>query len=87
MPYAANQRQGLPIGSGVTEAACKTIFGARFKQSGMRWKEEHAQHVLHLRLILKSQIWDAVRRAALADYTPPETATPPPSPAPRRRTR
>lgn len=78
MLYAANKRQGLPIGSGVTEAACKTIFGARFKQSGMRWKEQHAQHILHLRLILKSQIWDAVRSAALADYTPPETATPTP---------
>ena len=27
-----------PIGSGVTEAACKTIFTQRFKRSGMKWK-------------------------------------------------
>jgi hypothetical protein len=44
MPNAANQRQGQPLGSGVTEAACKTIFGARFQRSGRRWKEPHAQH-------------------------------------------
>ena len=80
MNYAACKRQALPIGSGVTEAACKTIFGARFKQSGMRWKEQHAQHILHLRLILKSQLWDAVRTAALSDYTPPKTLDPTPIP-------
>jgi hypothetical protein len=46
----------LPIGSGVTEAACKMIFGYRFKQSGMRWKGEQGQRVLELRVILKSGV-------------------------------
>jgi hypothetical protein len=66
MNYAAYQRVRLAIGSGVTEAACKTIFGYRFKQSGMRWKEEHGQHILDLRLILKSSLWPRVRQRWLA---------------------
>ncbi len=37
MAYASYRRQGLPIGSGVTEAACKTVFTQRLKRSGMRW--------------------------------------------------
>jgi hypothetical protein len=37
MQYAAYRNQGLPIGSGVTEAACKTVFTQRLKLSGMRW--------------------------------------------------
>jgi hypothetical protein len=87
MDYAACQRLKLPIGSGVTEAACKTIFGARFKQSGMRWGDEHSRHILHLRLIHKSKLWDAIRTAALAAYTPPKTLNPTPNfpTAPQKR--
>ena len=61
MNYAENRRRKLPIGSGVTEAACKTIFGHRFKQSGMRWWGGQGQHVLDLRMILKSGVWNSVR--------------------------
>ncbi len=70
MDYAGYRRVGLPIGSGVTEAACKTIFNYRFKQSGMRWHKQTGQHVLDLRLILKSRVWDSVRDAWLDDFTP-----------------
>ena len=76
MDYAGARRRGLPIGSGVTEAACKTIFGYRFKQSGMRWKRDHGQHVLDLRVVLKSGVWDTCRSGWLASYTPVETVTP-----------
>lgn len=76
MDYAGARGRGLPIGSGVTEAACKTIFGHRFKQSGMRWTREHGQHVLDLRVVLKSGVWDTCRSAWLAHYTPVETVTP-----------
>lgn len=76
MDYAGARRRGLPIGSGVTEAACKTIFGYRFKQSGMRWKREQGQHVLDLRVILKSGIWDVCRTQWLAATKPIEVVTP-----------
>jgi hypothetical protein len=77
MNYAAHQRVRLAIGSGVTEAACKTIFGYRFKQSGMRWKKDHGQHILDLRLILKSNLWSVVRRRWLATHATCEPANRP----------
>ena len=38
LDYVGYRRDHLPIGSGVTEAACKTVFTQRLKQSGMTWK-------------------------------------------------
>ncbi len=38
LDYVRYRRDHLPIGSGVTEAACKTVFTQRLKQSGMTWK-------------------------------------------------
>ena len=35
MRYAEAQAQNLPIGSGVVEAACKTLATQRMKRSGM----------------------------------------------------
>lgn len=49
MKYAAYQKQGYPIGSGVTEAACKVVAKQRLNQSGMRWNVEPVQHMLLLR--------------------------------------
>lgn len=37
MKYASLVERGLPIGSGVVEAACKTLVAQRLKLSGMRW--------------------------------------------------
>jgi hypothetical protein len=51
MRYANNVEQNLPIGSGVTEAACKLIVKQRLGGSGMRWKEEGAAAVLSLRCL------------------------------------
>ncbi len=65
MDYTGYRRVQLPIGSGVTEAACKTIFGYRFKQSGMRWNCETGQQGLDLRVILKSNIWTRLRTSWL----------------------
>jgi hypothetical protein len=66
MDYAAYRRRGLPIGSGVTEAACKTVFTQRFKRSGMRWHRDTGQVILDLRLINLSGIWDEAFAADLA---------------------
>lgn len=59
MHYADYRRKGFPIGSGVVEAACKTLVGQRFKRAGMRWSVEGGQNILNLRAIILSKRWDA----------------------------
>jgi hypothetical protein len=39
MRYPRYRAAHLPIGSGVTEAACKTLVKQRLCRSGMRWRE------------------------------------------------
>lgn len=65
MQYHEYKKQHLPIGSGITEAACKTIFTQRLKLSGMRWSKAGAQVILDLRVVLLSGIWDKVYRHVL----------------------
>ena len=43
MNYAQHVEEKLPIGSGVTEAACKTLVKQRLCGSGMRWKNKGAK--------------------------------------------
>lgn len=66
MDYADYRRRYLPIGSGVTEAACKTVFTQRFKRSGMKWKLEGGAPILALRVIDLSGVWDTAQTAMLA---------------------
>ena len=54
MDYAVYTAMGSPIGSGVTEAACKTLVKLRLASSGMRWTRSGAQTVLTLRALLLS---------------------------------
>jgi hypothetical protein len=63
--YHAYQLRHLPIGSGVTEACCKTVVTQRMKQSGMTWKIEGGQTVMDLRVIYLSGIWGDVYAAHL----------------------
>jgi hypothetical protein len=65
MNYREYARLGMPLGSGVTEAACKTVFTQRFKASGMSWGVASGQVILDLRLIRLSGVWDKVHRAYL----------------------
>ena len=59
MNYAHYRTQRFPIGSGVTEAACKTLVKQRLCCSGMKWKEKGASIVLSLRaLVLTQTRWD-----------------------------
>lgn len=51
MNYAECIEKGLPIGSGITEAACKVIVKERLCCSGMMWKESGAQAVLDIRCL------------------------------------
>ena len=45
----------MPIGSGVTEAVCKTLIKQRLCQSGMKWKNRGIAMVLRLRALLCTQ--------------------------------
>lgn len=49
MKYKKMIDMNAPIGSGVTEAACKVIVKERMCKAGMRWKKDGAQMVLKLR--------------------------------------
>ena len=67
MNYAARVTANDPIGSGVTEAACKVIVKQRLCGSGMRWREEGAAAVLSLRCVTYTperweQFWSKVDR-------------------------
>ena len=58
MDYAGYQARGLPIGSGVVEAACKTLATQRLKCSGMSWRDGK-QAILTIRSLQQSQRWAA----------------------------
>lgn len=65
MNYAQHIEEKLPIGSGVTEAACKTLVKQRLCGSGMRWKNKGAKVVLSLRALVQTtnrwqQFWDKI---------------------------
>lgn len=68
MRYKTFRQNGYFIGSGVVEAACKTVVGKRIKQSGMFWSVDGANHVLAFRSALLSsrfdQLWGQIRNAA-----------------------
>jgi hypothetical protein len=55
MRYAHFREQGLFIGSGIIEAACRSVIGQRLKQSGMEWSLRGANAIISLRCILKSR--------------------------------
>lgn len=65
MRYATFIADGLPIGSGPVEAACKTVVENRLKRSGMRWSIAGGQHILNLRCPIKSGRWEQAWAAYL----------------------
>jgi len=75
MRYAGWARRKLPIGSGVTEAACKTMVTQRLKRSGMRWRHEGGQAILTLRGWAQSDRFDR-GWAILAETYKQEVALP-----------
>ena len=85
MRYAEYRAVGVPLGSGVTEAACKTIYTQRLKLSGMRWESTGAQAVLNLRALLLSGVWDQAYQRVLAEVSEAKvrTQSPPLDPCPK----
>ena len=74
MQYGSFRQAGYFIGSGVVEAGCKTVIGARCKQSGMFWSESGAENILAFRCIHASrrldQFWQHHFDAAAAQNDP-----------------
>ena len=58
LDYAEYQARGLPIGSGIVEAACKTLATQRLKRSGMSWRDGK-QAILTVRSLQQSNRWAA----------------------------
>ena len=73
MRYAAYRQANLPIGSGVVEAACKTLVSSRLKRSGMRWGIAGGQAVLTLRSVMQSDRWERAWFLLRNDFRKPVT--------------
>lgn len=61
MDYPTYRAKGWAIGSGPVESACKTVIGKRMKGGGMRWGEDGADEMSHLRALFCSgeRQWEA----------------------------
>jgi hypothetical protein len=68
MRYAQWKREGYMIGSGVVEAACKTLVSQRLKLSGMRWGTHGAQAILTMRGWDQSERFDEAWAMVAATY-------------------
>jgi hypothetical protein len=69
MKYTEAIRRNYPIGTGITEAAAKTIVGTRMKRAGARFSQHGGQTVMTFRAALLSNRFDALHRELLATYT------------------
>jgi len=67
MRYARRKRNGLPIGSGATEGACKSLVAMRCKRGGQRWFESGLAPCLSLRALhLSDRLRPAFDRIGVA---------------------
>lgn len=62
--YPAFQAKGWQIGSGPTEATCKTLT-ARLKGSGKRWDSDNAEAIMALEALTQSGQWEEYWRTQL----------------------
>jgi Uncharacterised protein family (UPF0236) len=58
MRYPVFRAKGMHIGSGIAEAACKTVVSTRAKRSGMRWTPDGLDAVLALRTSVLNLSYD-----------------------------
>ncbi len=68
MRYPSFRAQGMHVGSGIAEAACKVVVSTRAKRSGMRWTPAGLDAILALRTAVLNgsfdQRWQELREAA-----------------------
>ncbi len=77
MRYAQASEQELPIGSGVVEAACKTLVTERMKRSGMRWRHQGGQAILTFRGWVQSGRFETAWRLISESYSATVQLPPP----------
>ena len=74
MRYARLRAVGLPVGSGVTEGACKSVIKMRTNGSGQRWRPKGLEAVLMLRSVDMSdrlpRFWANFARGYRRDVVP-----------------
>ena len=58
MQYQDYLANGWPIASGVIEGACRHLVKDRCELSGMRWTQDGAESLLHLRAVAENDDWD-----------------------------
>ncbi len=68
MRYTSFARRRMPIGSGIVEAACKTLVTQRLKRSGMRWRHPGGQAILTLLALEQSGRFDRAWKILAATY-------------------
>ena len=71
MRYRNLGKQGVAIGSGVVEAARKTLVTQRLKRSGMRWRINGGQAVFTVSAPIESQRFDGAWDALTVDIDKP----------------
>lgn len=60
MRYPVFRAQGMHLGSGIAEAACKTIVSTRAKRSGMRWTPQGIDALLPVRTAVLNRAYDSL---------------------------
>ena len=80
MQYAQALKSNYLIGSGVTEAACKTLVTQRMKCAGVRWNINGGQGVLTACSLIQSEQfdkgWDVLSKTYIEQITLPENVIP-----------
>ena len=61
LDYPTFRQRGFDVGSGPTEAFCKTLT-ARLKGSGMKWDLPNAEAMMALAAIEQSNLWESYWR-------------------------
>lgn len=62
MDYAYYREQGWMIGSGPIESAHRTVLQVRMKRSGQRWANHGCDNLIKLRLIMKNNQQEVIRK-------------------------
>jgi hypothetical protein len=68
MNYVDAQTRNYPIGTGVTEAAAKTLVTTRMKRAGARFDQHGGQTILLFRSAVLSERFDLLHAELLATY-------------------